>query len=141
MSSYFPTALISALVRKAGGTVELSLDEIEDAEHYWIQTDRYEDGRTIRLRTRDNRPRPTIRVVREAFTHTYGHGGKIDVPAGARTLDMSETRGDRHTHRWVDPLTYPPGSMDRHDAEHYGIRVPISNTEEIELCPPTPNQN
>jgi hypothetical protein len=64
--------------------------------------------------------------VKEAFTHTYGHGGTVTVPAGART-----ERADRNF-RWVDPSIFPKHTIERHDAEYIGIRVPWSNiTEEL----------
>ena len=66
-------------------------------------------------------------TVKNAFRHTYGHGGWVDVPAGTRTTSASAHGGD---FRWVDPSTFPRGSMDRHDADHYGIRVPLDNTKE-----------
>ena len=68
-------------------------------------------------------------TVREAFTHRYGHGGTVTVPAGARTQSASSA-GEGF--RWVDPATFPAGSLDRHDAEYYGIRVPLSNIEQWE---------
>ncbi len=64
--------------------------------------------------------------VKTAFTHTYGHGGTVDVPAGART----ERNIDDPTTRWVDPSIFPRGSIARHDAEHIGIRVPLDNLTE-----------
>ena len=65
-------------------------------------------------------------VVKETFTHTYGHGGSVTVPAGART----ETSLHGTDHRWVDPSIFPAGSIERHDAEYIGIRVPTTNTEQ-----------
>lgn len=44
------------------------------------------------------------RIVKNAFTYRFGHGGTVNVPAGAR--------------------------VERHDATYYGIRVPLDNTEE-----------
>lgn len=70
-------------------------------------------------------------VVKDAFTYTYGHGGTTNVPKGARTGAMFLGHPDRGTHRWVDPSVFPAGSIDRYDADHYGIRVPIENTEEL----------
>ena len=67
---------------------------------------------------------PVYTTVKETFTYTYGHRGKVTVPAGARTQSASALGGD---FRWVDPATFPAGSIERHDAEHYGIRVPLSN--------------
>lgn len=66
-------------------------------------------------------------IVKAEFTHTYGHGGVVTVPAGARTERII---GDDE-HRWVDPSVFPRGSIERHDAEYIGIRVPTSNTQEI----------
>ena len=68
-------------------------------------------------------------TVKETFTHTYGHGGSVSVPAGARTVSASAHGGD---FRWVDPAAFPAGSLERHDAEHYGIRVPLSNVNQWE---------
>jgi hypothetical protein len=65
-------------------------------------------------------------IVKEEFTHTYGHGGIVTVPAGARTERIIGDDG----HRWVDPSVFPRGSIERHDAEYIGIRVPIDNTED-----------
>lgn len=64
--------------------------------------------------------------VKEAFTHTYGHGGTVDVPAGARTTRAFQDE----TFRWVDPSIFPAGSFARYDAEYYGILVPRSNITE-----------
>lgn len=63
-------------------------------------------------------------TVREAFTHRYGHGGTVTVPAGASTQSAVVHGG---AFRWVDPATFPAASIERHDAEHYGIPVPLSN--------------
>jgi hypothetical protein len=65
-------------------------------------------------------------IVKQAFTHRYGHGGTVEVPAGART----EKPIGPANFRWVDPSIFPKGSIDRHDAEHYGIPVPFDNIEE-----------
>lgn len=62
-------------------------------------------------------------TVKEPFTHTFGHGATVSVPAGART----ERDYDNDQYRWVDPSTFPAGSIERHDAEYYGIRVPLDN--------------
>jgi len=65
--------------------------------------------------------------VKETFTHTYGHGGSVTVPAGARTTSASAHGGD---FRWVDPSIFHKDSIEYHDAEHYGIRVyPDNQTE------------
>ena len=66
--------------------------------------------------------------VKTAFTYTYGHGGTVDVPAGART-ESASAHGDADW-RWVDPSIFPAGSIARWDAEHYGIRVPLDNITE-----------
>lgn len=66
-------------------------------------------------------------TVKETFTYKFSHGGVVTVPAGART--QSAGGGD---FRWVDPSTFPPGSINRHDAEHYGVLVPISNVNQWE---------
>ena len=64
--------------------------------------------------------------VKEDFTHTYGHGGSVTVPAGARTTSASAHGG----FRWVDPSIFHKDSIEYHDAEHYGIRVyPDNQTE------------
>lgn len=70
-------------------------------------------------------------TVKEAFTHTFGHGStayQVVVPAGARTQRIL----DDDQHRWVDPSTFPAGSLERHDAEHRGIRVPVRNVDQWE---------
>lgn len=66
--------------------------------------------------------------VKQAFTYTYSHGGKINVPANAKTQSAS-VHGE--SFRWVDPATYPKNSIERHDAEHYGIRVYPDNIESL----------
>ena len=66
--------------------------------------------------------------VKEAFTYNFGHGGKVEVPAGALTQSAS-CHGDVDW-RWVHPHTFPEGSIDRWDAEYYGVRVPLTNVEE-----------
>jgi hypothetical protein len=58
--------------------------------------------------------------VKQAFVYTYGHGGKVNVPANAITQSATAHGGG---FRWVDPETYPENSIERHDAERYGIRV------------------
>jgi hypothetical protein len=68
--------------------------------------------------------------VKETFTHTYGHGGVVTVPAGARTERII---GDNE-HRWVDPSVFPPGSIERHDALYYGIRVYPDNLTEGDVA-------
>ena len=67
------------------------------------------------------------RIVKTAFTHTYGHGGSVVVPQGARTERAHTPDAD---YAWVDPSIYPEGSTERHDADFYGIRVPLTNIEE-----------
>lgn len=69
-------------------------------------------------------------TVKESFVHTYGHRGTVTVPAGARTQRIP---GDDQN-RWVDPATFPEGSIERHDAEYIGIRVPISNINSWEAA-------
>lgn len=66
------------------------------------------------------------RVVKEAFRYTFSHGNWADVPAGARVTPVLDEPGTF----WVDPTVFPGGSLERHDADHYGIRVPLSNTKE-----------
>lgn len=68
-------------------------------------------------------------TVKQSFTHTYGHGGTVTVPAGARTQSAEAHGGD---FRWVDPATFPKGSIERHDAEYIGIRVPLDNIDSWE---------
>lgn len=63
-------------------------------------------------------------VVKQGFVHRYSHGGIVEVPAGART---QRNLVDPDT-RWVDPSIFPAGSLERHDADHCGIRVPLTNT-------------
>lgn len=65
-------------------------------------------------------------TVKESFTHTFGTGVTVTVPAGAYTQRIS---GDE-MYRWVHPATFPAGSIERHDAEYRGIRVPISNVNQ-----------
>jgi len=67
------------------------------------------------------------KCVKEAFTHTLGHGGVVNVPAGARTTSASAHGGD---FRWVDPTAFYPNTIERHDAEHYGIPVHPDNLTE-----------
>jgi hypothetical protein len=64
--------------------------------------------------------------VKEEFTHTYGHGGSVVVPAGARTTSASAHGG----FRWVDPSIYNKDSVEHHDALYYGIRVYPDNLTE-----------
>lgn len=65
--------------------------------------------------------------VKEAFTHTYGHGGSVDVLAGTPTISAGSLYGN---FRWVDYKAFYPDTIERHDAEHYGIRVYPNNLEE-----------
>ena len=65
--------------------------------------------------------------VKETFTHTYGHGASVVVPAGARTTSASVHGGG---FRWVDPTVFYPNTIERHDADHYGIRVYPDNLTE-----------
>lgn len=66
-------------------------------------------------------------VVKNSFTHRYGHGGTVEVPAGARI--ERPVSGEPGVF-WVDPSLFPKGSLERHDATYYGIRVPRDNVEE-----------
>ena len=68
--------------------------------------------------------------VKETFTHTYGHGGIVTVPAGARTKSASAHGG----FRWVDPSIFHKDSIEYHDAAYYGIRVPTDNQTEGALA-------
>ena len=64
--------------------------------------------------------------VKETFAHTFGHGGSVTVPAGARTTSASAHGG----FRWVDPSIFHKDSIEYHDAVYYGIRVyPDNQTE------------
>lgn len=58
-------------------------------------------------------------VVKRAFVHHYGHGGSVNVPAGAALEPIADEPGVY----WVDPVTFPAGTLERHDATHRGIRV------------------
>jgi hypothetical protein len=65
--------------------------------------------------------------VKETFTHKYGHGGVVTVPAGSRTKSASAHGGD---FRWLDPSIFHKDSIEYHDAAYYGIRVyPDNQTE------------
>lgn len=65
-------------------------------------------------------------IVKETFVHTFSHGGSVTVPAGARTTSASAFGG----FRWVDPTVFDRDSIERHDAEYYGIRVYPDNLTE-----------
>ena len=65
--------------------------------------------------------------VKETFTHTFGHGGSVTVPAGARTTSASAHGG----FRWLDAPVFYPNNTERHDAEYYGIPVYPDNLTEI----------
>jgi hypothetical protein len=65
--------------------------------------------------------------VKETFTHKYGHGGSVTVPAGSRTTSASAHGGD---FRWLDPSIFHKDSIEYHDAYYYGIRVPTDNQTE-----------
>ena len=67
------------------------------------------------------------RVVRQAFTHRYGHGNTVTVPKGARVTPVLDEPGVF----WVDPSIWASGTIERHDAEYRGIRVPLDNTEDM----------
>lgn len=64
-------------------------------------------------------------IVKETFTHKYGHGGVVTVPAGSRTTSASAFGG----FRWVDPTVFD-NTIERHDAEYYGIPVYPDNLTE-----------
>lgn len=66
------------------------------------------------------------RRVREAFTYRFSNGASADIPAGARLQRNPFEPGCY----WVDPTTFPARSLERHDADHYGIRVYADNIEE-----------
>ena len=73
---------------------------------------------------------PTIyTTVKKPFRYHFSNGNWADVPAGAHT-QCASAWGDGF--RWVDPTVFPAGSLERHDAEHYGIRVPLSNVKSWE---------
>ena len=65
----------------------------------------------------------TLRHVKTAFEHRYGHGGTVKVPAGARVVTGPDGR------RWVDHRIFANG-IDRHDAEYYGVPVADDNITE-----------
>ena len=69
-----------------------------------------------------------MRVVKEAFEHKFGDGYVVQVKKGSRTerslVDLVNV--------WLDPTVFPEGP-DRWRADTVGIRVPLTNTEEIEL--------
>lgn len=67
-------------------------------------------------------------TVKDAFTYKFSHGGTVNVPAGARLTRNPFEKGCW----WVDPSTYPAGSLERHDADHYGIRVYADNIDALE---------
>jgi hypothetical protein len=66
-------------------------------------------------------------IVKRTFVHTFGHGGSVEVPAGTR-LERNHFDGGY----WVDPSSFAPGTIARHDADHYGIRVGVNNAMETE---------
>ena len=68
------------------------------------------------------------RVTTKDFTYRFSNGGSGYVPAGSPVTPIT---GDT-LNFWVDPKIYPAGSIERHDAEHYGIRVPGHMTWEID---------
>jgi len=63
----------------------------------------------------------TLRRVKDAFTHRFGHGNTITAPAGARVVRGPDGR------LWVDHGVWPMHSTDRHDAEYYGVPVDPDN--------------
>jgi len=67
----------------------------------------------------------TLRRVKDAFTHRFGHGGSIEAPAGARVVRGPDGR------LWVAHSVFA-NPLDRHDAEYYGVPVDPDNitTEE-----------
>jgi hypothetical protein len=68
-------------------------------------------------------------TVKEPFTHTFGSGSsayQVEIPTGTSTLSASAHGGG---FRWVDPYIFPEGSIERHDADHRGIPVPLSNID------------
>lgn len=68
--------------------------------------------------------------VKNAFTYNFSNGATADVPAGARLQRNPFEQGCW----WVDPATYPQGSLERHDADHYGIRVYADNIDALETA-------
>ena len=58
----------------------------------------------------------TLRRVKDAFTHRFGHGGSIEAPAGARVVRGPDGR------LWVAHSAFA-NALDRHDAEYYGVPV------------------
>ena len=64
--------------------------------------------------------------VKETFTYIFSHGGAVTVPAGARTTSASAHGG----FRWLDASVFYPNTIERHDAEYYGIPVYPDNLTE-----------
>lgn len=64
------------------------------------------------------------RIVKDSFTYRFGTGLSVEVPAGAYVSPIKDEPGLY----WVDPVTYPAGSLERHDATTRGIRVAEENT-------------
>jgi len=62
----------------------------------------------------------TLRRVKDAFTHRFGHGGSIEAPAGARVVRGPDGR------LWVAHSVFA-NALDRHDAEYYGVPVAADN--------------
>ena len=62
----------------------------------------------------------TLRRVKDAFTHRFGHGGSIEAPAGARVVRGPDGR------LWVAHSVFA-NALDRHDAEYYGVPVDPDN--------------
>jgi 3D (Asp-Asp-Asp) domain-containing protein len=67
-------------------------------------------------------------TVKKAFTYKFSNGSTASVPQGAR-LTRNPFEADCW---WVDPSVFPAGSLERHDADHYGIRVYADNINALE---------
>lgn len=66
-----------------------------------------------------------VLVVKKSFTHCFGDGNTVVVPAGAHTHPVI---GD-NDNRWIAPETFEEGSAAREYADTYGVMVPIGNTK------------
>lgn len=55
----------------------------------------------------------------------------VDVPAGSPVEPGKPGPQDREPFYWVSPSVWPRGSIERHDATYYGVRVTESDIEEV----------
>ena len=52
--------------------------------------------------------------------YSSGHfESEFTIPKGARVVPCNDGTGQF----WLDDLTCIPGSLERHDADHYGVRI------------------